>query len=870
MAARTASPDEVEAIRDHLDDCAGCAATLRALLAGDRPPANERDLLVGTQLGRFTIAGVLGRGNMGTVFTARDPELDRDVAVKVLGAGRVDARYADRLVREAKAMAQVRHTNVVTVHEVDRDQDVIFVAMELIRGSTLRATLASARPPTDVVLDWLLQIAHGLAAIHAAGLIHRDLKPDNIFVEPTASGHRVVVGDLGLAGASTSEEAGSPTQTTSATSHAGTPAYMAPEQRDGQPATRRTDVFAFGVTAWEALTGRRPAGVLEAPGIADELIAILAKAMSPQPDDRYASAHELAGELQRFQRGERVAAHQYSAAQLLARWIRNHRTVVAVASIAVVALVVLGAVSVHRIVREQEHTEAARIRAEAHRADAEELMTFLLTDVHEKLAPLGKLELLEAPARKAIAYYDRRAGALDDRDRRALAAAHANLGAVLEASNKATEALAENRAALAIRRELVARAPGDLSLQRLLAMSHGDVGQLLAMTGDIDGAIAEHRAGQAIVARIAAAAPTDLDALRTLATSHNDIGLLLRNQHRFDDALVELRAALPIAVRVAAALPEDAKAQRDVAMCHDRLGSVLEAKGAYSEALVEYRAALAITAALATKDPNNTLWQNNWATSINRVGDVLMARGDGAAAVVEFRAALAIREQLAAQEPSNGMFQQGLWVARIGLANGLQAIDDYPGAIREYRRAVTLAETTAAASPDNAMLAEHRAMSHYNLGVALLLSEAVKDAVPSLRTACEMFSNLTVRAPSNARWESLLATCRAGLGEALLSLHDVAGAIASYRDAIAIFDAQRERSPDASREGQVLVRDQFAQALEAGGRPEEALAQYRIALADAEAMVAQEATPKRTERVVELRARLAKLSQAATSKGGAD
>ena len=128
-------------------------------------------------------------------------------------------------------MAQVRHPNVVTVFDVGVDQDVIFVAMELVGGPTLRAAMASA-PTVAQRLEWLAQVAAGLAAVHAAGLLHRDVKPDNIFVEPTASGPRVVIGDFGLAvgdDAVANDDARRISTTSIATRGAGTPAYMAPE-----------------------------------------------------------------------------------------------------------------------------------------------------------------------------------------------------------------------------------------------------------------------------------------------------------------------------------------------------------------------------------------------------------------------------------------------------------------------------------------------------------------------------------------------------------------------------------------------------------------------------------------------------------------
>jgi eukaryotic-like serine/threonine-protein kinase len=250
MAAGSASADEVDALREHVDDCASCRAELLALVEASAPPAPGR-LLAGTRLGRFVLDGVLGTGAMGTVFAARDPELGREVAIKVLSS---DGAPPHRLVREAAAMAQIRHRNVVTVHELGRDAEVSFVVMERIAGPTLRRVLATSPPPVAVRLGWLAQIVAGLGAIHDAGLVHRDLKPDNIFVEDDAGGHRVVIGDLGLAAGDATAGA----VDLRATRASGTPAYMAPEQGRQVTADARVDVFAFGVTAWEVLTGRRP------------------------------------------------------------------------------------------------------------------------------------------------------------------------------------------------------------------------------------------------------------------------------------------------------------------------------------------------------------------------------------------------------------------------------------------------------------------------------------------------------------------------------------------------------------------------------------------------------------------------------------
>ena len=250
LAAPGLTPDQLAPLDDHLDACDACAAARLALVRAAGP---DDDAAPRVALGRFVVEELLGSGAMGTVFAGRDPELDRAVALKVLRPGRADAHDAERLLREARAMAQIRHANVVTVYDVGRDQDVIYVAMERVAGPSLRAAMVGASRAQR--LGWLRQVAEGLAAVHAAGLVHRDLKPDNIFVE----GDRAMLGDFGLATALDRDDArGLDAPGARGTERGGPPAYMAPEQLRGERGDARTDVFAFGVTAWEVLTGARP------------------------------------------------------------------------------------------------------------------------------------------------------------------------------------------------------------------------------------------------------------------------------------------------------------------------------------------------------------------------------------------------------------------------------------------------------------------------------------------------------------------------------------------------------------------------------------------------------------------------------------
>ncbi len=223
----------------------------------------------GTRVGRFVVLDEVGSGGMGVVFAAWDPELDRKVALKLLHAeGAASRESEDRLRREAQAMARLSHDNVITVHEVGQWQDRVFVAMEFVDGENLAAWQRSETRPWREVLEVYLHAGRGLAAAHAAGLVHRDFKPQNILL---GSDRRVRVVDFGLARSIHSEpeedtdaEAIEPGPVsplpvlTRAGQITGTLAYMAPEQLLGRAPDPRGDQFSYCVSLYQALWGALP------------------------------------------------------------------------------------------------------------------------------------------------------------------------------------------------------------------------------------------------------------------------------------------------------------------------------------------------------------------------------------------------------------------------------------------------------------------------------------------------------------------------------------------------------------------------------------------------------------------------------------
>ncbi len=306
---------------------------------GEDADTSTPQLEVGTCVGRYTVFDVIGTGGVGVVYAAHDPDLDRNVALKLLRPGsRTTPRFEQRrarLVREAQALARLSHPNVVPVYDVGVFEDRVFVAMEFVEGSTMRRWLRE-RPRIAVeVLDKFLQAGRGLAAAHAAGIVHRDFKPDNLLV-----GHdgRVRVLDFGLAtptiDASSSGRmavADSLTRSSSGDHRLalrddpitndgqvmGTPAYMAPEQGRGEPPNARADQYSFCVSLWEAISGERPTpreGKSEpipirrracAVDVPSHVLRALERGLDPSPAARFATMDDLLAALEQARWGAR-------------------------------------------------------------------------------------------------------------------------------------------------------------------------------------------------------------------------------------------------------------------------------------------------------------------------------------------------------------------------------------------------------------------------------------------------------------------------------------------------------------------------------------------------------------------------------------
>ena len=321
-----AEPLVAQQILDHVDICSVCRLTVGNLLRADEQGAAPIDAAAGLQtfsvnelIGtRYRIVRFIARGGMGEVYEAWDTLLEEPIALKTIACTRLDnSRLLARLRAEVQLARRVTHYNVCRLLEFGLHQQVHrgqteslpYFTMELLPGETLSAHRAShGRLGEAQAVMIVQQILDGLAAIHSAGIVHRDLKPDNVFVLPNPTGvPRVVVTDFGLARSLNRPQVGSNSVTIG-----GTPAYMAPEQALGSPASTAWDIYAIGIILFELLAGKLP---FEGTTPMDQAMArlrhdaprvwalnaqvtpalgkVVARCLQANPTDRYSNVHEL-------------------------------------------------------------------------------------------------------------------------------------------------------------------------------------------------------------------------------------------------------------------------------------------------------------------------------------------------------------------------------------------------------------------------------------------------------------------------------------------------------------------------------------------------------------------------------------------------
>lgn len=340
---------------------------------------------------RFRSIQLIGTGGAGSVYLAEDLQLKRGVAVKVLHSA--DPASLLRFRREAMLSASLEHPNIVKIYASGESDGQAYIAMQYVKGSSLRPkSMDRAR-----ILSVVQKIAHALHYAHSKGILHRDVKPENILMD---SNGEVYLTDFGLARSIDGE------RLSVTGSILGTPVYMSPEQARGnlKAMDARSDVYSLGVTLYELLTGKVPFdgdGAYEVidkimigtftnprklePNIPKEVETIILKAMSPEPHRRYASARDFADDVGRFLAGEPIQARRTGVGYRVARFVKRRQPVVGLGALVVLSMAIIAGILIPRLKEEQKRAEEAERLAEETRQDASAAIRSLAVSAYDSI-----------------------------------------------------------------------------------------------------------------------------------------------------------------------------------------------------------------------------------------------------------------------------------------------------------------------------------------------------------------------------------------------------------------------------------------------------------------------------------------------------
>jgi serine/threonine-protein kinase len=827
---------------------ADLARTAAGDVGAEGPPTAARS--------RFRILRPHARGGLGEVYVARDDELRREVALKV-----IQARYARdpdsraRFLAEAEITGKLEHPGVVPVYGLGQDPDGRpFYAMRFVRGETLKEAItrfhnadAPGRDPGEralalrQLLGRFLDACNAIAFAHSRGVLHRDLKPDNILLGPY--GETLVV-DWGLAklagrpggAARAGDEAPGPEmpQACDATlpgSPIGTPAYMSPEQAAGRldllgPAS---DVYGLGATLYCFLAGRAPfeghsvesvmqqvrRGEFPPPRAASRMVdpaleAICLKAMTRDVKDRYPSPRALADDLEHWLADEPISARREPTTTRLARWARRHKPLVtgmvATLIVAVTALSV-GAVLIGRqkarAVAQSVEAGRQRRRAEGNLGLARQVVDEMYRKVAESLADQKQMdeyqrEILE----KALLFYEGfalpQSGDPDIRFEAGRAGIRA--GEIRARLGRVTEAESAYLRALGVLWSLGSEHPAKAEYRRALADGYHGLGSLYHnyLTGRAAEAERSYRWALEIRQRLADDHPEVADYRRAVAASFNNLGNLFRvTAGRMAEAEQSYRQALEIRQRLAGDHPEGVDYQSELATTLCNLGLLYNVTGRKAEAEATYERALGIQQKLTDEHPRTSEYQIRFALTLSNLGVVYHYYSAGRMAEAEraYRRALEIRQKLADDHPEVAGYQSDLSFAYSNLGVLLYDAGRWPEAERAYRRALEIHQRLADAHPEVADYRNELANALDNLAVLSGDAGALAEAEALFRQALSIQQDLAGDHPEQLEFAFDLGVSAADMGRFLRNKGDDSSSCDRYTLAIRTLGEVLQREP---------------------------------------------------------------------------
>jgi len=561
--------------------CNSCGSHF-SLLGSD--PADRPAVPLQT-LGHFELLGRLGVGGFGSVWKAHDNELDRFVAIKIPRRGQLDPAQEEQFLREARVAAQLRHPNIVPVHEIGREGETIYIVSDFISGVPLSDWLIENQPTFNETAELCAKVSEALHHAHQAGVVHRDLKPSNIMIDDEGQPH---IMDFGLA----KREVGEITMTADGTI-LGTAAYMSPEQAQGLShfSDRRSDIYSMGVTIFQMLTGELPFRgspqmlimqvVNEEPPqprrlnrhIPADLETICLKCLEKDKTQRFATADELAAEFRRYVRKEPIHSRPITSVERAWRWSRRYPWRSGfVALLALVALV-SPPVAVHqnrlyrRIAAQKdvlEKTIEKMRNAWASSAESSARLNEQVDQLQGALAPDNPLQNADLLGSKSMMmthlyeqhYRPRLGQSTEPQDAKQAAMAHMAAGLIARSLNRDDDALRHYEAAIEAWNDLGSEDLAGAVVRSDLANCYIEYSQLKFKSGDTAVAQETVDRGIGILQELASEGPFSTVRQLDLAESYLFRVELVESMAEDRDNLLLAQAAID---RVVSQWPEDAE-----------------------------------------------------------------------------------------------------------------------------------------------------------------------------------------------------------------------------------------------------------------------------------------------------------------------
>jgi serine/threonine protein kinase/tetratricopeptide (TPR) repeat protein len=812
-------------LEEYLERFPQFRADLPGSLPGPHARAPESAKPAGAdRVGKFQLLEQVGEGAFGTVYRARDTELNRIVAVKLPRADRsISTADAEKFLREARNAAQLSHPSIVPVYEVGHDAAVPYIVSAYIEGVTLADALVRQHLSYTQTATLMAQVAGALDHAHRHGVVHRDLKPSNIMLgkiegvgnresgnlspDSRLQGSTAFVMDFGLARRDDAE-----IRTTVDGMVLGTPAYMSPEQARGENnrVEGRSDQYALGVILYELLTGEVPfrgAARMVLQQILDEeprpprklddkiprdLETIALKCMAKEQSRRYPTAGEVAADLRRYLSGEPIVARPVGRLERAWRWAKRNPRVAGL-SATVALLLFIGAVgaTVALIIINAKKTEADRNRIEAERSGelARQHLELALDTLHKEVNEIQE-QLEDQPAlyplrerlvRQAEMGLQRLAaitpeGTVDT----GMMNVHERLGDIFLKLDRAQEARDQYERFLGTVNRLRNSSESSRLPPSAPVVAAAKAGEACLQMEDLSAAGTYCRQAVATAEELLVDNPESLRTARDVAQCRNGLGRVEMQRGDLPSAMECFKRAVELMHRIVNSLPDDIEAKNELAEAYSYLGEARARLGLRAGAREAFEQSVGLYQVVADARPDTARAQQNIAIAYAKLGDIALQFMDLPAAEHAYRQALAQREQVAAQAPKNSLAQAELSTAYGRLGDFFESKRDWMKARELYEKAMPPFEGLAAAYPSNNRLKRDRAIAYLKLAMVNRRLHNDGLAQEFRAKALHELEEISAKSPDNMLAEIDFANGLGLIGHVEMELQDYAAAICHF------------------------------------------------------------------------------------------